>query len=444
MIVARRFSIKIMLMMLAMAGILSYSTTKMVDAHMNFAPLVQKLLPTVVNIVAKGKGFASGGSGVIIDSSGYIVTNHHVIDKALEITVVFQNEERYDAKLIGSDSKIDIALLKIKSSKPLPHAEWGDSDTAQAGDWVLAIGNPYGLGGTVTAGIVSARSREMSDQLYNDYIQTDAAINSGNSGGPMFNASGQVIGINTMIYSETGGNVGLGFAVPSNVAKAIVAQLKRYGRTKRGWLGVSIQAVTKDFARSSGLGKVRGVLVSHVVKNSPAQRAGLRQYDVILSYNGKSINHTRELPRMVADTPIHKSIPVVIWRDGRKKTLYVRIGELKTSSAMISNSSLDFASETATHIEEMGVFVVEKTRQYVDSGFARTGMDVTISHVEASTIAAKAGLMEGDVVIAVNQYHVEKIDDLQKMIKKTKLLNHRMITFFIRRGGRILQVTARL
>ncbi|WP_152613715.1 S1C family serine protease, partial [Inquilinus limosus] len=265
------------------------------------------------------------GSGFIIDPAGYIVTNNHVVKDADEITVTLNDGTVLPAKVIGTDPKTDLALIKVKAGKPLTAVEWGDSDAAQVGDWVMAVGNPYGLGGTVTAGIVSARARDINANPLEDFLQIDAAINPGNSGGPSFDAGGKVIGINSEIYSPSGGSVGIGFAIPSNLAKSVIAQLREHGSVRRGWLGVQIQAVTPEMAEALGLGTAKGALVAEVQKGSPALKAGLRQGDVILSFAGKPVAQSKDLPRLVAEAPSGTTVPVQVLRDGKPKDLSVGI-----------------------------------------------------------------------------------------------------------------------
>ena len=250
------------------------------------------------------------GSGFIIDASGLVVTNNHVIEGADEISVILQDNTTLKAEVVGRDESGDIALLKVKSDKPLPTVDFGDSSAMRVGDWVLAIGNPFGLGGSVTAGIVSARGRDIHQGQYDDFIQTDAAINRGNSGGPLFNMDGQVIGINTAIFSPSGGSIGIGFSIPSNMAKNIVAQLKEYGRPRRGWLGVKIQQVTPDIAESLGLKDASGAMIAGVTDGGPADKAKLRNGDVILKFDGQPVKEMHNLPRIVADSSVGKEVPL--------------------------------------------------------------------------------------------------------------------------------------
>jgi serine protease Do len=250
------------------------------------------------------------GSGLVISGDGYILTNNHVVAEAEEIVVTFTEEERYEAKIIGRDPKTDIALIKIKVDNPIPAARLGDSDTLRVGDWVVAIGNPFGLGSTVTAGIVSAKGRTIGAGPYDDFIQTDASINPGNSGGPLFNIEGEVVGINTAIFTQTGGNIGIGFAIPINMAKSVMTQLKEKGKVTRGWLGVTIQNVTPEIKEKLDLKTTEGALIAEVAKDSPAQRGGLERGDVIIRFDGKKVKEMSALPSMVAQTPVGKEVEV--------------------------------------------------------------------------------------------------------------------------------------
>ncbi|HEX6443414.1 MAG TPA: Do family serine endopeptidase, partial [Stellaceae bacterium] len=279
---------------------------------------------------AKPRKATSLGSGFVIDPAGYIVTNNHVIADADEITVKLADDSEVKAEVVGRDTKTDVAVLKVKATKPLVAAHWGDSDKSRVGDWVLAIGNPFGLGGSVTAGILSARQRDIQSGPYDDFLQTDAAINRGNSGGPMFNMDGEVIGINTAIYSPSGGSIGIGFAIPSNLAKQVAAELIREPDhiVHRGWLGVRIQAVTDEIAESLGLDKPKGALVASVNDNGPAQNGGIQPGDVILSFDGKAVSDMRHLPRLVAETPVDKTVPVTVWRKRKETPVQIKVGRL--------------------------------------------------------------------------------------------------------------------
>ncbi len=266
------------------------------------------------------------GSGSIIDPSGYIVTNYHVVQDADEITVILQDDTNLTATVVGKDKKTDLALLKVETKKPLPSVAWGDSEKARVGDWIVAIGDPYGLGGTVTAGIISARARDINSGPYDEYLQTDAPINRGNSGGPMFNMDGEVVGVNTAIFSPSGGSIGIGFAIPSSLAKNIVDQLREHGHIRRGWLGVRIQMVTKDIADSLGLDHAKGALVSSVTPDGPAAKAGVQAGDVIISFDGKEVPEMRRLPLMVAETEVDKAVNMTVFRKGKEIALKVKQG----------------------------------------------------------------------------------------------------------------------
>ncbi|MCF8483350.1 MAG: DegQ family serine endoprotease [Rhodospirillum sp.] len=351
------------------------------------------------------------GSGFVIDKTGYIVTNNHVIKDADEITVILQDDTALKAELIGHDEKTDVALLKVEPKEPLAAAvPWGDSDAARVGDWVVAIGNPFGLGGTVTAGIISAKTRDINAGPYDSFIQTDASINKGNSGGPLFNEDGQVIGINTAIFSPSGGSIGIGFAVPSNLAKQVVAQLKEYGRTKRGWIGVRIQSVGEEIADGLGLDKPRGALVAAVTPEGPAAAAGIKAGDVILSFDGRPVPEMRELPRIVAETTIDKDVDVMVWREGKEVDLKMAVGELEVAE---EKGLLDDETKTAetedgsTQIAPLGLGVAsldDKLRSTYGLGQDSTG--VVITAVKEDSDAASKGLEPGVVIIKVNQQEV--------------------------------------
>ncbi len=268
------------------------------------------------------------GSGFIIDPQGYVVTNNHVVENADKITVIFQDDSQHPATLIGRDVLSDLALLKIDAARPLPFVAWGDSDALEVGDWVVAVGNAFGLGGTVSPGVVSARHRDIQAGPYDDFLQIDASINRGDSGGPTFDLDGRVIGINTAIYSPNGGSVGIGFAIPATLARPIVEQLKAHGKVERGWLGVQIQEVTPEIASSLRLQKPAGALVADVTEGGPAQRAGIQAGDVILSFDGHDIATERDLPILVANTSIGRSAPVKLWRKGKETTITVAIAEM--------------------------------------------------------------------------------------------------------------------
>jgi serine protease Do len=296
------------------------------------------------------------GSGFIIDPSGLVVTNNHVIEGADEITVTLQDNTSLKAKVLGRDETGDIALLQVKTDKQLPAVQFGDSDAERVGDWVLAIGNPFGLGGTVTAGIVSARGRDIHQGPYDDFIQTDAAINRGNSGGPLFNMDGQVIGMNTAIYSPSGGSIGIGFSIPANLVKAVVTQLKDFGHPRRGWLGVRIQQVTPDIAESLGLHDASGAMVAGVNDGGPADKAKIHNGDIILKFNGQDVKEMRSLPRIVADSEVGKSVPVLLWRDGKQVTVQATLDEKPDDVKVVASASpTEKPAQKTTEISGLGV-----------------------------------------------------------------------------------------
>ncbi|NLR96479.1 DegQ family serine endoprotease [Rhizobium sp. P38BS-XIX] len=281
---------------------------------------------------------SSLGSGFVIDPSGYIVTNNHVIEGADDIEAIFPNGTKLKAKLIGTDTKTDLSVLKVEPKRPLTAVKFGDSSKMRIGDWVMAIGNPFGLGGSVTIGIVSARGRNINAGPYDNFIQTDAAINKGNSGGPLFNMKGEVIGINTAIISPSGGSIGIGFAVPSELAEGVVNQLRDFGETRRGWLGVRIQPVTDDVANSLGLGSAKGALVAGVIKGGPVDNGSIKAGDVILKFDGKDVEEMRDLSRVVAESPVGKEVDVVVFRDGKEQTVKVTLGRLEDSDQAAANT----------------------------------------------------------------------------------------------------------
>src|SRR6267143_1014009 len=281
------------------------------------------------------------GSGFIIDPSGIVVTNNHVIADADEVTVILNDGARLKAEILGRDTKVDLALLRVKPEKPLISVQFGDSDRLRLGEWVVAIGNPFSLGGTVTAGIVSARNRDINSGPYDNYIQTDAAINRGNSGGPLFNLEGEVIGVNTAIISPSGGSIGIGFAVPSKAAVAVIDQLKQFGETRRGWLGVRIQQVTDEIAESLKVAPPRGALVAGVDDKGPAKPAGIEPGDVIIKFDGKDIKEMRDLPRIVADTPVGRDVEVIVVRKGKEETKTVTLGRLEDGEKLAAADPKD-------------------------------------------------------------------------------------------------------
>lgn len=366
---------------------------------------------------------SSLGSGFVIDAAGIIVTNNHVIDGADEVEVNFNDGTKLKAEIVGRDKKVDLAVLKVTPKKPLTAAKFGDSDKIKVGDWVLAIGNPFGLGGTVTLGIVSARNRDINSGPYDNYIQTDAAINRGNSGGPLFNMDGEVVGINTAIISPTGGSIGIGFSVPSATAGPIIEQLRQYGETRRGWLGVRIQAVTDDIAESLGMEEAKGALIAGVDENGPAKPAGLEPGDVVIKFDGKAIREMRDLPRRVADTPVDKNVEIVILRKGQELTKTVKIARLDESEKD-KQAEADKKPESDAKSQAQKALGLEMSpltqalRAKYKIGSAVKG--VVITAVEDGSSAAEKQMQPGDVIVEVSQIAVEAPGDVAKRIEALK------------------------
>ena len=368
------------------------------------------------------------GSGFIIDPTGYVVTNSHVIGDAAKVEVTLQDNAKYSAKIIGRDPKTDLAVLKINADKPLPYVKFGDSSAAQVGDWVMAVGNPFGLGGTVTTGIISARGRDIHSGPFDDFLQIDAPINRGNSGGPTFNLEGEVIGINTAIYSPNGGSVGIGFAVLSNVAKPIVAQLEEHGKVSRGWLGVQIQEVTPAIAASLGLHGEQGALVAVVTPGSPGAKGGIKQGDVILSFNGSEVSHLRDLPRLVAGTAPDAGATMKVWRNGQTVELQAKVGELTNEKIASANGGED--EDQPAKAEAMGMHFAPLTAQLRrELHVAKDVHGVVVTRVDHGSAAQDVGLSEGDVLVTIDQQAVntpeeaaEKLKEVANSPKKSALL----------------------
>jgi len=373
---------------------------------------------------------SSLGSGFVIDAGGLVVTNNHVIADADEISVVFNDGSKLKAELIGKDSKTDLALLRIKPDKPLKAVKFANSDKLRLGEWVIAIGNPFSLGGSVTAGIVSARNRDINSGPYDNYIQTDASINRGNSGGPLFNLEGEVVGVNTAIISPSGGSIGIGFAVPSNTAMAVLDQLREFKEVRRGWLGVRIQQVTDDIAESLGIKPVRGALVAGIDDKGPAKPAGIEPGDVIVKFDGKDIKEMRDLPKIVGDTPIGKDVPVVVIRKGKEEVKTVRLGRLEDTPQQASVKTEAPAEEKSVVQKALGLNlagITDELRKKYKIKDAVKG--VVITAVDANSAASEKRLNAGDVIVKVTDEEVtnpadvqKRIDQLKKDGKKTALL----------------------
>ncbi len=431
-----------------------------------FADLAEKLIPTVVNISTsqtlspregleglpelqfppgspleeffkdflqkqQGKDFSRKqkatalGSGFIVDSSGYIVTNYHVIDGADEITVILQDDTNLTATVVGTDKKTDLALLKVKPKTPLTAVSWGDSNRLRVGDWILAIGNPYGFGGSVTAGIISARARNINSGPYDEYLQTDAPINRGNSGGPMFDMDGNVVGVNTAIISPSGGSIGLAFAIPSSLAKNIVEQLKSHGHIRRGWLGVRIQSVTQEIADSLNMGQARGALVASITPDGPAAKAGIQAGDVIVSFDGKDVSDMHRLPLMVAETDVDKPVDVVVFRKGQNVKLKVKIGELSSKESPDEEGGRPDhkapAPPSGEKVDELGLTVSpinDALRKRLDIKKGVNG--VVVTSMTPESIAGEQGLLVGDVISEAGQQEVKSAKDLIERARQSK------------------------
>jgi len=378
------------------------------------------------------------GSGFVIDPSGYVVTNNHVIADADEIMVIFHDNQRLKAELVARDQKTDLALLKVKSEKPLTSVKWGNSDQIRVGDWVMAVGNPFGLGGTVTIGVLSARGRFIAPDSYVDFLQTDAPINRGNSGGPLFNLQGEVVGVNSAIYSPTGGSVGIGFAIPSQLASRITLQLQKFGRTKRGWLGVQIQTVEDEIATDLGLDKSRGALVSSVVDESPAAKAGILRRDVILGFDGKPVSQMRDLPRLVADTEVDRTVKVELWRKGKRMTVDVKIGELKEDETekQASPRPERNTNRPSDGAEVLGMSLARMTPELRKRFEIQDQVNgVVVTAVKPDSPAASAGLRQGDVLVEVGEDNVATPAQVAESIGKVAKSDKKTVLLGVNRGG---------
>ena len=417
----------------------------------SFADLAEKLMPSVVNISAtrvvetrpqsqfpfqfppgspfeeffkefnqqqtpqKRKSTALG-SGFVISEDGIVITNNHVIQGSEGILVRFTNDKEYEAKLIGTDPVSDIAVLKINSKDKFKPVQLGDSGKARVGDWVLAIGNPFGLGGTVTSGIISAINRDINMGRYDNFIQTDASINQGNSGGPLFNLQGEVVGINTAIFSQSGGSVGIGFAIPSNFAKNVIDQLQKYGETRRGWLGVRIQVVTQEIADSLGMKEAIGALVADVNENSPAQKAGLKDGDVIIEFNGIKIDTMRKLPKVVGEAPVGKAANIKIWRDKKVLSKTVVLGRLEETAEFKEKQVPAKVADTS--VESLGIKVRNLNEKDMAARKIKDKNGVIIQEVDVNGPMSDAAVGVGDIIIALQNKKIKDVSDFDQKVKK--------------------------
>lgn len=441
------------------------------DMRPSFVELVKELSPTVVNLsttmVVKDRGYGSLpresfedffgdellerffedglpegdsegeslGSGFIINEEGYILTNYHVVEDATEIIVTLSNgdNKEYEATLIGKDALLDIALIKIEADEDLPSVVLGDSEALEVGEWVIAIGNPFGLGGTVTAGIVSQKGRVIGAGPYDNFLQTDASINPGNSGGPLFNLKGEVVGINTAIIS---GGSGIGFAIPIDMVKELLTQLRDTGKATRGWLGVSMQTLTPELAESFGIKAGRGVLISNVVEGDPADKAGIKRGDIIVEFDGKAIAKTNDLSRAVAAVVPGKKAKVKVIRDGSEKIFTVKVKERRDDG----RGGID--PEAGGEGEEdsvLGIRVMDITRDVAERFGIRDKVGVLIYSVEAGSLAADAGLKKGDLIKELNRKVIEDLDDYRKAVEGIK--KDKTVLFFIKRGDNSIYIS---
>lgn len=457
---------------------LAFSTAAQADfPRAGFADLVEKLSPAVVNISTTQKVKTGGGvqmfgnlpntpemepfrdfferfnqqqggqaerevtslgSGFIIDATGFIITNNHVIQDADEVTVTLPNNDKYKAKIVGRDKKVDLALLKVEAAKPLPFVPLGDSDAIRVGDWVIAIGNPYGLGGTVTQGIISARQRSINAGPFDDFLQTDAPINRGNSGGPLFNTNGEVIGINSAIFSPSGGSVGIGFAIPTSLAKPVIEQFKQYGRTHRGWIGVKIQEVSDEMADSLGLEKAKGAMILETTPDGPAAKAGIVGGDVITAFNGKEITEMRFLPRIVAETKIGSTVDVTYFHKGKSVTSQIKVGELDEKDgdddgAPVKQGKND---ETKAGTQFLGMELTPLTRELrAQLNLNEKAKGLVVLSVSNQSPALKRGLQRGDVISEANGEAVLSVAEIKKAFATAKAAGRKFVMVQVIRGG---------
>ena len=372
----------------------------------------------------------SFGSGFVIDRRGYVVTNHHVIEDASKVIVQFSGRQEFEAEIVGTDAKTDIALLKIDSDDPLPYLEFGDSDKSRVGDWIMVIGNPFGLGGSVSAGIISARNRDINASSYDDFIQTDAAVNRGNSGGPLIDLNGKIIGVNTAIISPSGGSSGVAFAVPSRIVSLVVDQIKEYGRTQRGWLGVQIQSLTDDLLDPLGLENTAGALVADVQPNSPAEEAGIQTGDVILTFDGKEVEIMRDLPWMVAQTKVGRRVMLKIWRNEKIRTIPVEIGLLEEEEEKFEEVPV----LTSTS-EDLGMSYESLQESNRESYGINEGIQgVLVTDVLPDGPAERAGIQPGQVILEINRQLVRSPADIMRLVGEARVLGRQSALALVHDG----------
>jgi serine protease Do len=468
---------------------ISFAASTPATTPSSFADLVEPLLPAVVNIstttLIRGRGEASQsplempfpkgspledffkdfldrmqpetprnvtalGSGFIIDPDGYIVTNNHVVADADQITVILNDNTELKATLVGRDRRTDVAVLKVNTEKKLPFVQWGTSQKLRTGDWIIAIGNPFGLGGTVTAGIVSHMARDIgehsrSGDFVDGYIQTDASINMGNSGGPMFDMNGNVVGLNTAIFSPTGASVGIGFAIPSEIAKKVVEQIRQYGRTKRGWIGVRIQPVTEDIAEGLGLKELKGALVGNVVRDGPAAKAKIQSGDVILKIGDVEVKDQRSVPRIVGDFAVGSQVPLTIWRKGKILSVPVQIGEFEEAEEAGVIPSPDGGKELIKGVEIHGMTLqplTEDLRQRFDIDKDTHG--VLVVDVSPKSSAAEKGIRPGDIIMEISQEEVKSPQSVVDHFKRAEKENRKSSLLLINRDGESRYVSIKI
>lgn len=415
----------------------------------SFADLAEKLMPGVVSISSYTSGGNTDaneeeaapseflGSGFIIDNQGYIITNNHVINKSETISVTLFDNTKTEAKLIGKDPKTDLALIKIDTKRPLSPVKFGDSDKIRVGDWVLAIGNPFGLGGSVTAGIVSAKSRDIESGPYDSFIQTDTSINQGNSGGPMFNMQGEVIGISSAIFSTSGISQGIGFAIPANMAGWVIEQLKQHGTVKRGWIGIKIQPNTQEIATNLGITANQGVIVSGATEHGPAQKAGLQAGDIILNFNNQPIDNTKNLSRLIAETSVGTLAPVEIWRNRQKLTLAVPVEPMPddipqpAAKPDIPEDSLPIDDTAPTDVLS-GIKVSDITAAIIEQYTLKPEISgVIVTDILPNSDAARKGIKIGDIIVKVDKRNVPDSNSFNDYIREARRENNRPVLLAI-------------